>query len=623
MDNYDKEHLREVNRLLKQIENLYSKTGNKVASIGSNVTQSGKDFNINTAKQYRNIIDTIFKDMQKGIEKGIVNGVKAQWEKGEEKAIDTVAKQLKGKLSNEALQKLKQDRFNATKAAYDAFTERMNKGLNLSERVWALSNDYKMNLEVLVNINAGKSAHDMAIEVQKFLKDPNRLFSQVKGADGQLALNLTGESGGVGRGVYRSSYKNALRLARTETNMAYRRAENARYQSLPFVSGFEVRLSNAHPVYDICDELKGKYPVDFIFAGWHPQCLCYTTSILNSDAEYNEMERAILNDEPLPENASKITDPPANFQKWVEQNMERSKGWKNQPYFIQDNFKGGTLDGGLKFGQLNTPKIILPITDEMKSLMTAIESITQSVNGNTELVKIPLQEFNNKLDLLKKEQLEKFKQLSSTDAFKEASLDVQNSLIQLMDSKHYTRMQRFESNLIAGRNEIIGELSKEEAFSIYRYTTGDYILINNALYGKEAITDAVIHWEKIINHSLEKINTNLPTGTIDLFRGTRVNIDEINHMISIKGKSNEFWSQKAFFSTSSKYSVANSFESKSVFDRKQTLFYIKSKEGANIRKLSNINVEDEFLFKTNKKWKVIDVVYDATDDRYNVWIEDF
>ena len=101
-----------------------------------------------------------------------------------------------------------------------------------------------------------------------------------------------------GQGVYRSSYKNAMRLARTEINMAYREAEYQRWQQLDFVVGFRIHLSNNHtilnskgepvPFHDICDELAGDYPKTFKFVGWHPQCRCFVTPILSDYDEYNK-----------------------------------------------------------------------------------------------------------------------------------------------------------------------------------------------------------------------------------------------------------------------------------------------------------------------------------------------
>ena len=51
-----------------------------------------------------------------------------------------------------------------------------------------------------------------------------------------------------GRGVYRSSYMNARRLAATETNIAYRTADHLRWQKMDFVVGIEIVLSDNHTI---------------------------------------------------------------------------------------------------------------------------------------------------------------------------------------------------------------------------------------------------------------------------------------------------------------------------------------------------------------------------------------
>jgi hypothetical protein len=106
---------------------------------------------------------------------------------------------------------------------------------------------------------------------------------------------------------------------------------------MPFVTGVQVQLSNAHPRYDICDPLAGKYPKDFKFVGWHPQCLCFATPVMMSDEEFEKVEDAILAGDPIPPPSSAVTDVPASFKKYMEANAERIAGWKNEPYFIRDN----------------------------------------------------------------------------------------------------------------------------------------------------------------------------------------------------------------------------------------------------------------------------------------------
>lgn len=47
---------------------------------------------------------------------------------------------------------------------------------------------------------------------------------------------------------------------------------------------------------------------------------------------------------------------PENFTQYIDGIRERAKGWKSQPYYIRDNFNGGTIEGGLKAGVAETMK---------------------------------------------------------------------------------------------------------------------------------------------------------------------------------------------------------------------------------------------------------------------------
>ncbi len=159
------------------------------------------------------------------------------------------------------------------------------------------------------------------------------------------------------------------RLAATETNIAYRTADHERWQQLDFIVGIEVHLSNnhtclgkdgkPHPFYDICDELKGKYPKDFKFTGWHPHCRCIATTILKTDAEMDADDEAILrDDEPADPDTSEnaVTEQPENFRGWMEANQDRIQRAKSLPYFIRDNqgmiSGSGQASGGIRSGHL-------------------------------------------------------------------------------------------------------------------------------------------------------------------------------------------------------------------------------------------------------------------------------
>lgn len=218
-----------------------------------------------------------------------------------------------------------------------AFMERKINGFTLSKRVWNLQGQNMELIEsALVNgISEGKSAAKISQDLRQYLKEPNKLFRRVRDKKtGKLVLSKAAEAYTPGQGVYRSSYKNAMRLAREEINMAYRAADHERWKDSDLLTGIKVEISAAHfdrmPDGDICDELAGNYPKDFFFTGWHVQCLCHATPVLISQEDLI----ARLTGEPV---RIQKTEMPENFKAWLKQNKEKIEGWKSQPYFLKYN----------------------------------------------------------------------------------------------------------------------------------------------------------------------------------------------------------------------------------------------------------------------------------------------
>ena len=56
-------------------------------------------------------------------------------------------------------------------------------------------------------------------DVRRYLRNPDKLFRRVRDKHGNLRLSKAAKAYHPGRGVYRSSYRNALRLTATENNM--------------------------------------------------------------------------------------------------------------------------------------------------------------------------------------------------------------------------------------------------------------------------------------------------------------------------------------------------------------------------------------------------------------------
>lgn len=260
--------------------------------------------------------------------------------------------------------------FQRNMEAMDAFFSRKTgeEGLSLSQKVWKYTGQYKEELENCLDlaIGEGTPANKLASKIQKYLQEPDKFYRRfrVKTGEDEDGNPVYGriwkrrvydkESEGYkwvddnpkkyhpGRGVYRSSYRNAQRLARTETNIAYRTADFERWQQLDFVVGIEIKLSNNHPCTDICDDLKGIYPKTFQWKGWHPNCRCYMVPVLATEKEIDEMIDKILSEDVVDpmESSEAVKEYPQEFQTWVKDNEERMEAAKAKgtlPYFIKDN----------------------------------------------------------------------------------------------------------------------------------------------------------------------------------------------------------------------------------------------------------------------------------------------
>ncbi len=194
----------------------------------------------------------------------------------------------------------------------------------------------------------------MARQLKQYLNYPDKLFRRVRDEHGVLQLSKAAAAFHPGRGVYRSSHKNALRLAGTETNIAYRTADHERVQALDFVLGIKIVLSNNHtirnskgqrvPLTDICDELAGNYPKGFKFTGWHPNCRCHTETILLSGADFEDFIKAKREGRAYDITKAKgyVAEPPVAFKAWVKGNAGRIAAAAKAgttPYFIKDNQK--------------------------------------------------------------------------------------------------------------------------------------------------------------------------------------------------------------------------------------------------------------------------------------------
>jgi predicted GNAT family acetyltransferase len=341
MDKWEKAHRSNTNKYARQIDAIYQEAVREAAAIGATIPNFSPDkpFSFSDYPSTQQRVQKLINSLKNGIQTVILNGVDSEWTLANNKN-DELCNVVFGNNVKNLSTEQERRYYRSNGKACDAFKTRKIAGLGLSDRVWNYTNQFKTEIEMGLDLGLrdGLSAAEMSRDLRQYLKYPDKLFRRVRDEHGQLHLSKAAKAFNPGQGVYRSSYKNAMRLARTETNIAYRTSDYTRWQQLDFVVGIEIRTSNNHPIADICDELAGRYPKDFKFTGWHPQCRCHAVSILKTPEEMEADNERILNGEPINSSSqNEITDIPATYKTWVTDNSQRIKNAKSTPYFISDN----------------------------------------------------------------------------------------------------------------------------------------------------------------------------------------------------------------------------------------------------------------------------------------------
>ena len=170
---------------------------------------------------------------RKQMEVAILSGVRSAWTLANNKNNE-LANRVFGDNVGKLSQRQYRQYYSNNEEARQAFEKRKINGLSLSERVWNYADQFKneMELGLDIGIRNGRSADALSRDLRSYLKEPNKLFRRVRNEYGQLVLSERAKNYNPGRGVYRSSYKNARRLAATETNTAYRTADHLRWEKM-------------------------------------------------------------------------------------------------------------------------------------------------------------------------------------------------------------------------------------------------------------------------------------------------------------------------------------------------------------------------------------------------------
>lgn len=341
------QHYGRIERYVAELKRLYAQALDAYAELALHSDlPEGEAFRFDDFPELKERVEEVTRKLARELYANIETANKVEWEKSADisrKYVESALPSILGvKLSE--IEPSTLSKLLGRSPAYQSYQESVAKhGLSLSSRVWQLSEDFKSDVELAMTaklgeaLQQGMSAASLSRSIRSLLNDPTALFRRVRDKNGKLQLSKRAKAYIAGEGRYRSAYKNAMRLARTTINNAYRTAEQTQMRQVPIVVGKEVHRSTTPYPCEVCERLKGRYPMDFdLGSGWHPQCRCYVTWIMATQEEVAQWMKD--GKDFVSKNA--VTDVPEAFKEFCRENrdkMEGAIGRGTQPFWVRDN----------------------------------------------------------------------------------------------------------------------------------------------------------------------------------------------------------------------------------------------------------------------------------------------
>lgn len=337
----DTKFLKRTDAYARQVERLYDISIKEAVRLALSISgyDKRKPFTWSHYPETQAGINKLVKKLCQSLQVTVDKATEAEW-LGANLINDTIVEKF---FKHPKLRSIPTDHYRQRNLeALASFQQRKVKGMQLSERIWNLTDQFKNDLEMCLDIGLGegKSAAELSRDVRQYLQQPKQLYRRIKNKEsGVYYLSQNAKKYNPETGQYRSSYKNAMRLTRTETNMAYRSADMERWSQMNFVVGYEILRSNNVNACPICIELAGKYPPSFKWSGWHPQCRCKCVAILATADEFLTYQKSILagDDNAKLVSTNEVKDIPEVFIHWIRDNQERISLASSQPYFLKEN----------------------------------------------------------------------------------------------------------------------------------------------------------------------------------------------------------------------------------------------------------------------------------------------
>lgn len=348
MDKYNAAHRASVEAFSKRVRKAYLQAVKDFAKVGKYARlDSAGNLIFVSQKTVNSVINPVINTLYETVYAETVTGINTNWELAVERN-NALAYSLYGASLDELPNAYKTKYLSNNQDALRRFVERKDNGFTVSDKVWANTEQFRdeMKLGIETALKRGTSATKLASELTQYLNEPDKLFRRVKDASGELGLSKAAKDYHPGQGVYRSSYKNAIRLTGTEIGASYETSAQEKRKQQDFIVGVEIRVSPRHKASDdgggiSCLTLQGKYPKDFDFAWkWHPKCRCMSLNIVKTQDEiWKDIDRIGEGGEPDTPSINAVDKIPKSYVDYTKENAEKWGKYKNPPRFYANNAK--------------------------------------------------------------------------------------------------------------------------------------------------------------------------------------------------------------------------------------------------------------------------------------------
>jgi len=329
---YDSTHSKNVKGYLDKVRQAYLSIINEVAKLGSTISfDPNSEFYFKNYPSIDKKVSKLMDNLYNEVNLITINGINAEWDLANEKNADLV-KSVLGKNFDKLPDDYRKLYLSTNSGVLDNFIKRKIDGLGLSDRIWNNTKQFRQELELSLELEIGQgtSASKIASRIKGYLNDTNKLFRRVRNAKGQLRLSKAAQSYNPGRGKYRSSYKNALRLTANETNFSYEGSQFEKRKQLDFIVGVQIKVSPQHSGLEDkggvnCTALQGTYPKNFDWTyKWHVNCKCTSYNVLKTEEEIDEDTDLILEGkEPLKKSVNMVHKLPDDFTNFIKNNPKK------------------------------------------------------------------------------------------------------------------------------------------------------------------------------------------------------------------------------------------------------------------------------------------------------------